>query len=129
MDVIRVRVGEPDSPTVALWERHPAHPGGEVWLTGPGEFKVAVTPAVEARLRNGRLVLVDPPGGKERTSTAAAPATEGAPTAPPAAADEPPAGQVLPAEQPAEDVSLVTTVVGDSPPRSKVNKRPARGSL
>lgn len=56
MDVIRVRVAEPGSATVALWERHPAHPGGEVWLSGAGEFDVAATPAVEARLRDGVLV-------------------------------------------------------------------------
>jgi hypothetical protein len=57
---ILVRIGDPGDPTVALWERHPAHPGGEVFLAGPGEFEVAMTPAVEARLRNGRLVLVEP---------------------------------------------------------------------
>ena len=57
---VLVRISDPGDATVALWERHPAHPDGEVFLAGPGEFEVAMTPAVEARLRNGRLVLVEP---------------------------------------------------------------------
>ena len=56
---VRVRVGEPGGWVVALWERHPEHPGGEVFLAGGGEFEVALTPAVAARLRDGRLVAVD----------------------------------------------------------------------
>jgi hypothetical protein len=57
---VLIRISDPGDSTVALWERHPAHPDGEVFLAGPGEFEVAMTPAVEARLRNGRLVLVEP---------------------------------------------------------------------
>lgn len=57
---VLVRISEPGDSVVALWERHPAHPGGEIFLAGSGEFEVAMTPAVEARLRNGRLVLVEP---------------------------------------------------------------------
>lgn len=64
MMTVRVRVGEPGGratgvAVVALWERHPDHPGGEVFLAGEGEFEVALTPAVEARLRDGRLIVVD----------------------------------------------------------------------
>ena len=57
--MIQVRIAQPDGNQVALWERHPAHPDGEVFLVGPGTFEVAETPAVEARLRNGLLVKVE----------------------------------------------------------------------
>lgn len=60
LEMITVRVAGPERNQVALWERHPAHPDGEVFLCGEGEFRVAATPAVEARLRNGRLVAVEP---------------------------------------------------------------------
>lgn len=60
LETIVVQVAEPERNQVELWERHPAHPAGEVYLAGPGVFEVARTPAVEARLRNGRLVLVKP---------------------------------------------------------------------
>jgi hypothetical protein len=43
-----------------FWERHPAHPGGEVWVAGnqeqPGPAaQVALTAAVERALKEGRL--------------------------------------------------------------------------
>lgn len=57
--MMRVRVAEAASGRVALWERHPDHPGGEVFLAGAGVFEVAATPAVEARLRKGVLVAVE----------------------------------------------------------------------
>lgn len=59
MMTVRVCVGDPGGSVVALWERHPEHPGGEVFLAGGGVFEVALTPAVEARLRDGRLIVVD----------------------------------------------------------------------
>jgi len=74
MSLIRVRVADPTVNQVALWERHPAHPGGEVFIAGAGEFEVAATPAVEARLRNGRLVQVETsvaPASAETSETAA----------------------------------------------------------
>jgi hypothetical protein len=43
---------------VALWERHPDHPGGEVFVAGPDEFEVAETAAVKKRLNDGWLVKV-----------------------------------------------------------------------
>ena len=46
---------------VALWERHPDHPDGEVLIAGLDEHKVAETPAVKAALRLGNLVEVKPP--------------------------------------------------------------------
>lgn len=70
MKKIYVRVADAATGQVALWERHPEHPDGEVFLSGPGTYEVAVTPAVEARLRNGRLVKVE---------TAAAPASADTP--------------------------------------------------
>ncbi len=139
MDVIRVRVAEPDSGRVVLWERHPAHPTGEVWLAGAGEYDVAATPAVVARLRDGRLVQVDP---------AAAPAPEPVstgerPEKDPQVETEVPArstrsvgrkdasdeadGRVLPAEEPSEEVSIVTRKTGQGAPKSRAQRKP-RGS-
>ena len=139
MDVLRVRVADPTRSTVALWERHPAHPGGEVWLIGAGEFDVAATPAVEARLRSGSLVLVE--------ATAPAPPVVGTgkrPTKDPQVETEVPAqaepvgrkddpgdegdGRVLPAEEPAEELSVVTRTDGPGAPRSRVQRKP-RGGL
>lgn len=54
---MRVRSNLPDN-RVALWERHPAHPGGEVFIAGEGEHDVAATPAVQTRLKSGVLVEV-----------------------------------------------------------------------
>ena len=56
MDVIWVRSGTPGN-AVALWERAPEHPDGEVFVAGPASVQVANTPAVIARLRDGRLIL------------------------------------------------------------------------
>ena len=52
--------------TVALWERHPDHPGGEVFVAGPGDVPVAETPAVQAALKRGDLVEVKPPAKPKR---------------------------------------------------------------
>lgn len=120
MDVLRVRVAEPEDNRVTLWERHPEHPGGEVWLEGAGEFTVAATPAVTARLRSGQLVAVG------SVLVEAPPAV--APT-PEVVAQQDADGRVLPAEQPEEDVSVVTRLTGAGAPRSRVNKRPGKGGL
>lgn len=127
MDTLRVRLADPDSNRVALWERHPAHPGGEVWLAGAGEFDVAATPAVVARLRDGRLVAVESVQEEEQTA-AAPPAPEGE-ASPAVEAQQEADGRVLAAEQPEEDVSIVTRTTGAGAPKSRVNKRPARGGL
>lgn len=60
---IFVRVARPGQ-TAVLWERHPDHPGKEVFLIGAGVFEVAPTPAVQARIRDGRLVEVDRPAAR-----------------------------------------------------------------
>ena len=44
---------------VMIWERHEAHPNGEVYIKqGDEPTEVALTPEVERRLRDGRLVEV-----------------------------------------------------------------------
>ncbi len=84
--MIRVRVADAESGRVALWERHPDHPAGEIFLAGPGEFEVAPTQAVEARLRSGDLVLVEPApspakGKQTADKTVVEPEPESAPVA------------------------------------------------
>jgi hypothetical protein len=41
---------------VALWERHEAHPGGEVMVAGDQPVRVARTERVVEKLRNEELV-------------------------------------------------------------------------
>lgn len=41
-----------------LFERHPLHPGGEVFVTGGERARVAPTPAVNLAIRQGRMRLV-----------------------------------------------------------------------
>ncbi len=117
MDRIRVRVAQPEGHRVTLWERHPEHPGGEVWLAGAGEYDVAATPAVVARLRDGRLVLVEtvaaPPPTPARRGHITAVVIDGsrvaAPPTTPVAGDRP---------DPEDDPQIDRAVPG---------KRPARG--
>lgn len=52
---------------VALWERHPDHPGGEVFIAGFGNVEVAETAAVKSALRRGTLIEVkSPPKAKRK---------------------------------------------------------------
>lgn len=44
---------------VALWERHPDHPGGEIFVVGDNEVEVAETHAVKTALNQGRVVEVE----------------------------------------------------------------------
>lgn len=59
---IKVRsnlVNAPDGGArIALSEKHPDHPDGEVFIAGPGEFEVANTPGVNTAIREGRLAPV-----------------------------------------------------------------------
>lgn len=41
-----------------LWERHPDHPGGEVFVAGSAVVQVARTPMAERQIRQGVLVVV-----------------------------------------------------------------------
>jgi hypothetical protein len=73
MKLIWIRAGQVlDRRQVILWERHPEHPGGEVWITGESSepMQAALTPAVAERLRDGRLIEVPDPEttGPARTS-------------------------------------------------------------
>jgi len=74
--MIKVKVKAKNPETVALWERNPAHPNGEVYITGDKVFEVAKTDAVVSRLKSGLLVEVKPvaqkPTVKRRTSKKAA---------------------------------------------------------
>ena len=47
---------------VALWEVHPDHPGGEVFLSGSTVADVADTAAVRVALAAGRLLLLGAAG-------------------------------------------------------------------
>lgn len=48
---------------VALWERHAAHPNGEVFVAGQAVVEVAQTPGVNLKLQEGALEIVDRPQG------------------------------------------------------------------
>lgn len=57
MELITVKAAQ--TGRVALWERNPAHPGGEVFVAGDLVVQVALTPEVQTRLNNGLLLLVE----------------------------------------------------------------------
>lgn len=59
---------------VALWERDPAHPGGEAFVAGPALVQVAPTPAVLAGIRVGRLVEIKPKPAHQPVQVDAKPA-------------------------------------------------------
>lgn len=60
MNIITVKVTRPETDTrVVVWERDDAHPNGEVFIAGPGEFQVAETDRVHEALRSGRLQRVE----------------------------------------------------------------------
>lgn len=68
MEIVTVKSGLKGS-QVALWERDPRHPDGEVYLAGAGTAEVALTGRVQRYLKDGRLVRVDTydeePAGEE----------------------------------------------------------------
>lgn len=59
-----------ESGRVALWEKHPSHPDGEVFIAGTAVVEVAKTPDVLERLSRGVLVEVTKTG-KEKTAASA----------------------------------------------------------
>ena len=61
-DLITVQYARKDG-RVALWERHPEHPAGEIYLASAevGPVQVAPTVGVLAALRDGSLIEVRPP--------------------------------------------------------------------
>lgn len=56
-NTIKVRSNRDDS-RVALWEQHPDHPNGEVFVAGENIVEVAETPRVKRLLAEERLVKV-----------------------------------------------------------------------
>lgn len=57
-DLIKVMAAKVDD-RVALWEVHPDHPTGEVWIVGDGtQHEVALTPRVVSLLKSGVLIRV-----------------------------------------------------------------------
>lgn len=56
MDTIKVKAKDPHR--VAAFERHPAHPGGECWVTGDEVHQVAATPFIVQRIGLGFLIQV-----------------------------------------------------------------------
>ena len=58
MEIVTVRSTASDG-RVIVWERHPEHPNGEVFVVGDKEERrVALTSAVLAELSKGRLEIV-----------------------------------------------------------------------
>ena len=57
MDTITVKSALPDG-KAAFWERHPAHPGGEVLVKSGETYKVAATLAAKRAIGEGRIVKV-----------------------------------------------------------------------
>jgi hypothetical protein len=74
-DTITVRVANP--PRGTFFERHEDHPGGEAWVRGDKEFKVAKTRRVLSAISGGRIVLVEK-SGTEPASADAEKATDAA---------------------------------------------------
>lgn len=54
---ITVKSGYDDN-RVALWERHPGHPNGELFVAGPAPVQAAKTATVLRKLGSGALVEV-----------------------------------------------------------------------
>jgi hypothetical protein len=55
-ELIKVMATKVDD-RVTLWEVHPDHPTGEVWIVGDGKaHEVAVTPRVQTLLNTGALI-------------------------------------------------------------------------
>ncbi len=54
----------------AFWERHPAHPGGELFVAGDQVKPAARTRAVSTALKSGRLVEVKPTRRKKKVEDA-----------------------------------------------------------
>ncbi len=48
-----------DNNDVALWEKHPNHPGQEIFVAGDVEVEAAKTPRVMRALADGKLVEVE----------------------------------------------------------------------
>lgn len=79
---------------VILWERHPDHPGGEVYIAGntAGPVAVAATPEIKSLIFRGHLI-------DQGQAAAQAPAAEAQPDGQPEAAAQPDDAQAPAAEK------------------------------
>ena len=108
---IHVKAGNPASRRVALWERSPDHPHGEVYVAGDRVVEVAVTQEGARRLANKTLVEVS---GKEAKAATVPDAPQDAQTWPEGVTDEQQAAlgaagyNTLAAAQAASDDDLLT---------------------
>ncbi len=57
-ETITVKSALPNN-DVALWEKHPNHPGQEIFVAGDAEVEVAKTPRVMRALADNRLVEIE----------------------------------------------------------------------
>lgn len=74
--LVHVTAGPDEGERVALFERHPLHPGGECYVAGQNQApqEVATTPAVLAAYAASRLTVVVPVA---RANVRAEPAPQG----------------------------------------------------
>lgn len=96
---------------LAIYERATEHPGGEIFVKGEGQFKVAPTPAVVAAIQRGHLKVVkgDAPDQSEMLARGATNKGKGDDSD----TGNTPKGTPLPEDTPARDVlaaNKVTTV-------------------
>ena len=56
------------APRVAIWERDPAHPGGECFVADDEVHEVANTPFVQDRILKKMLVEVGEPPKREKAA-------------------------------------------------------------
>jgi hypothetical protein len=62
-ELIYVRAADPAR--ICAWERHPAHPGGEVAVTGTAPVQVAETSFILGKLASGDILRAEPPSAEE----------------------------------------------------------------
>ncbi|MGN6814407.1 MAG: hypothetical protein ACTHMP_26370 [Thermomicrobiales bacterium] len=71
VEIVTVKSGLDDD-RVALWERHPDHPDGEIFVAGATEVQAAATAEVTRAIRDGRLIEVGAPTRRSRRSASTA---------------------------------------------------------
>lgn len=97
-ELIKVMPAKQDD-RVALWEVHPDHPDGEIFITGNGKsYKVALTPMVKSRLNDGKLIRMQSDDAVDEVATTATDTAENAtfpPTVPFDGYDDMTAAQIV----------------------------------
>jgi hypothetical protein len=74
-ELIKIKSNLEDKSRVAFYEQHPAHPDGEVYVTGEGEFEAARTRQTLWAIGAGHIVEV----GKSKEQSLALEADSGKP--------------------------------------------------